>query len=227
MVYILISPSNWQWNTWDRTAALMHWWNSLFANITETILPPLYFMLTKYLTYIFHTVFKSHVQTSHFYKTLQLLCSSTTIAVGLSSFPPKQSPFVHFSLCLCICPEQPAPWLPSGLLGCSFGFPVGSCFDLGHLHICQGVRGKAWAHAFNGLLVSCPLLLQRANHVLHFALPRKEVLYACLQRLNLLPRSLENTVIVPLLIQGTCKDRHLDRVENKHSHSENSTRSQH
>lgn len=86
-----------------------------------------------------------------------------------------------------------SPRLPSGLLGCSFGFPVGTCFDLGHLHICRSVKGKAWAHAFNGLLVSCLLLLQGADHVLHFTLPRKEVLHTRLQRLNLLPRSLEST----------------------------------
>lgn len=84
--------------------------------------------------------------------------------------------------------------MPSGLFGCSFGFPVGSCFDLGHLHICQGVRGKAWAHAFNGLLVRRSLLLQSADHVLHFALPRQEVLHARLQWLDLLPCSLSKTV---------------------------------
>lgn len=189
-------------------AAMMHWWNSLFANITETILPLLHYMLTNTTEIFPHTVCTtSRVQTiTHLQKTLLLLCScTTTIAVELGSLLPlKQSPFVHFSL----CPEQPAPWLPSGLLGCSFGFPVGSCFDLGHLHICQGVRGKAWAHAFNGLLVNCPLLLQRANHVLHFALPRKEVLYARLQCLNLLPCSLEGHRYCTSVNTGhTTKDR--------------------
>lgn len=107
--------------------------------------------------------------------------------------------------------SQP-PWLSSGLLGCSFGFPVGSCFDLGHLHICQGVRGKARAHAFNGPLVSCPLLLQRADHVLHFALPRKEVLHIRLQRLNLLPGCLKDTHILDLgKYRVKCRDWCLDK----------------
>lgn len=70
---------------------------------------------------------------------------------------------------------------------------AGCEIDLGHLNICQGVRGKARAHAFNGLLVGCPLLLQSANHMLHFALPREEVIHAHLQCLNLLTCSLVNT----------------------------------
>lgn len=76
--------------------------------------------------------------------------------------------------------------MPSGLLGCGFGIPVGPCFDLGHLHICRGVGREAGAHAFDGLLVSRPLLLQSADHVLHLALPRQEVLHAGFQRLDLL-----------------------------------------
>lgn len=129
----------------------------------------------------------------------------STYRLHISSPTMQQSPFVTYLPAPAPTPPhrhrrrrppRPPPsslWLPSGLLGCSFGFPIGSCFDLGHLHICQGVRREAGAHAFDGPLVSRPLLLQRADRVLHFALPRKEVLHARLQSLNLLPCSLKDT----------------------------------
>lgn len=147
----------------------------------------------KYQVEIYHTVCLPHVQTPHIYRALPLVCSSTTEAAGPRSLS-AQAVSIRSLHCQPVCQTRAAgPRLPSGFLGCSFGFPVGSCFDLGHLHICQGVRGKAWAHAFNGLLVSCPLLLQRTNHVLQLALPRQEVLHTHLKRLNLLPCSLKDT----------------------------------
>lgn len=195
---MLMSPSSRQWNRWETL-----WWKSLSASINETILPLLYYMLRNTMK-IFP---KLHVQT-HIYKSLLLLQqfnNSCEAQQPCTKFPLQSLP-VHL-------PTAAAPWLPSGFLGCSFGFPVGSCFDLGHLHICQGVRGKAWAHAFNGLLLRCPLLLQRANHVLHFALSRKEVLNTRLQCLNLLPCSLEDGDISKYKAHHT--HGHLGRRVNK------------
>lgn len=200
MVCILISPSNWQWNGWDE-----QWLQCTMGTVCLLI----QMKLSSHYAIIFwrmsHRYFpiqsaRLHFRQNTFRKEKKKWCTALVQhynnAVELSSFPQNS---LHLFISVSACasgPQQPAPWLPSGLFGCCFGFPVGPCFDLGHLYICQGVRRKARAHAFNGSLVSCPLLLQRANHVLHFALPRKEVLHARLQSLNLLPRSLEDTNIV-------------------------------
>lgn len=132
--------------------------------------------------------FPSSLDFAHFYQSAAAV--RTTAAEPhefISSAAACVSPLPSFLL-----PLLPSPLhrMPSGLLGCSFGFPVGPCFDLGHLHICRGVGREAGAHALDGLLVSRPLLLQRADHVLHLALPRQEVLHVGFQRLDLLPRGL-------------------------------------
>ena len=78
------------------------WWNSLLANVTETILPPLLLSADKHHLYIFPYRLKSSR------RTFTSGSSSTTRAVELSSPPLKQSPFVHFSLSFpSVCPEQP------------------------------------------------------------------------------------------------------------------------
>lgn len=83
----------------------------------------------------------------------------------------------------------------SRLLGAGFGFRIGRRWrlDVGHLHIGEYIRREARAHALDCLLVGRPLLLQRADHVLHFALAGKEILHVGFQGLDLLPGRLVKT----------------------------------
>lgn len=87
----------------------MRWRNGPFALRNWNHPPTTLLHADKYQVEIYHTVCVPLVQTSHIYKTLLLLCSSTTMAAGLGSLS-TQAVFIRFtSVSACASAQSSQP----------------------------------------------------------------------------------------------------------------------
>lgn len=97
----------------------------LFALITETILPPLYYMLTdirwKFIIQFVYLSSRHHTFTKHCHSCAAAQQRPGVLAASLI----KQSSFAHFTVSLCVRPEQSAPGCHQGFLAAVLAFPLG------------------------------------------------------------------------------------------------------
>lgn len=115
---ILISLSNWQWNRWDGTAALM---NSLFVAITETILPTPIICWQIPCRYLSYSLCVSNLAITH-------LQNSATLVQRCNNSCGSQQPStkaVFMRSLQCLSPGQPASGCHQGFLATVLAFPLG------------------------------------------------------------------------------------------------------